>query len=74
MIHPLPPIQKKEVREVERCTQKLAKSGCSLLFNKAYLNENVPLPTTQILVVRYFRCALSGSYLTYDYHNEYKKF
>ena len=35
------PVQKKEVRELERCAQKLAKSGCSLLFNGACLNENV---------------------------------
>ena len=41
MIHPLPPVQRKEVRELERCAQKLAKSGCSLLFNGTCLNENV---------------------------------
>ena len=41
LIHPLPPIQRKEVRELERCAQKLAKSGCSLLFNGPGLNENI---------------------------------
>ena len=33
LIHPLSPVQRKEVRELERCALKLAKSGCSLLFN-----------------------------------------
>ena len=32
---------KKEVRGLEKCALKLAKSGCRLLFNGACLRENV---------------------------------
>ena len=35
LIHPLPAAEKREVRELEKCALKLAKSGCSLLFNGA---------------------------------------
>ena len=38
-IHPLPAAEKREVRELEKCALKLAKSGCSLLFNGACLRE-----------------------------------
>ena len=40
IIHPLPAAEKREVRELEKCALKLAKSGCSLLFNGACLREN----------------------------------
>ena len=39
LIHPMPPVQNKKVRELERCAQKLAKSGCSLLINRACLKD-----------------------------------
>ena len=41
LIHPLSAAEKREVRELEKCALKLAKSGCSLLFNGACLRENV---------------------------------
>ena len=41
LIHPLPAPEKKEVWGLGKCSLKLAKSECSLLFNGACLRENV---------------------------------
>ena len=40
LVHPLPATLKKEVRELEKVSLKLAKSECSLLFNGVCLFEN----------------------------------
>ena len=40
LVHPLPATLKKEVRELEKVSLKLAKSECSLLFNGVCLSEN----------------------------------
>ena len=41
LVHPLPATLKKEVRELEKVSLKLAKSECSLLFNGVCLSENL---------------------------------
>ena len=41
LLYPLPAQQKREVRELEKCSLKLAKSECSLLFNGVCLSENL---------------------------------
>ena len=41
LIYSLPAEQKKEVRELEKVSLKLAKSECSLLFNSVCLSENI---------------------------------
>ena len=41
LIFSLPAAEKKEVREFEKVSLKLAKSECSLLFNGVCLSENI---------------------------------
>ena len=41
LVHPLPAALKKEVRELEKVSLKLAKTDCSLLFNGICLSENL---------------------------------
>ena len=41
LLYPLPAQQKREVRELEKSSLKLAKSECSLLFNGVCLSENL---------------------------------
>ena len=51
LIHPLPAAEKREVRELEKCALKLAKSGCSLLFNGACLRENITICNNFVIPV-----------------------
>ena len=39
LLHPLPAPQKREVRELEKVSIKLAKSECSVLFNGICISE-----------------------------------
>ena len=41
LLYPLPAQQKRDVRELEKFSLKLAKSECSLLFNGVCLSENL---------------------------------
>ena len=41
LIFPLPAELKREVRELEKVSLKLAKSECSVLFNGVCLSENI---------------------------------
>ena len=47
----LPAAAKKEVRGLEKCVLKLAKSGCSLLFNGDFLRENLLPNYSNIILI-----------------------
>jgi len=41
LIHPLPPEQKKAIRDLEKVSMKLCKSECSVLFNSLCVKEKL---------------------------------
>ena len=51
LLHPLPAELKREIRELEKVSLKLAKSECNVLFNGTCLSENILPNYTNIYIV-----------------------
>ena len=62
LIYSLPAEQKKEVRELEKVSLKLAKSECSLLFNSVCLSENILPNYTNIYIYIYIYIYIPNIY------------
>ena len=56
LIHPLPPEQKKAIRDLEKVSMKLCKSECSVLFNSLCVKEKLLPNYSNIYIFRYICC------------------
>ena len=61
LLFPLQPGTKKLVRQFEKCTFKIIKQKCSLIFNQTCINEHI-LPTYSNIYIYIYRVAQKKTY------------